>query len=129
MKILMTGSNGQLGRCLQDRVGAYEFEVVAVDRETVDISDELAVQAFAQQCQPDLLINAAAYTAVDKAESEADRAMQVNGAGAGYLAKACQWLNIPIIHISTDYVFDGTAVEFMHRHTLLPLLVCTVLLS
>ncbi|WP_257285702.1 sugar nucleotide-binding protein [Endozoicomonas sp. SESOKO1] len=70
MKILITGSNGQLGRCLQDRSGHYDFEVVAVDADKLDITDRSAVASFVHQHKPDLIINAAAYTAVDKAETE-----------------------------------------------------------
>ncbi|WP_067584340.1 dTDP-4-dehydrorhamnose reductase [Endozoicomonas ascidiicola] len=107
MKILITGSHGQLGRCLQDRVSQYDVDVVAADADVLDITDESAVAAFIHQQQPNLIINAAAYTAVDKAETERELAIQVNEVGPANLAKGCAELDIPIIHVSTDYVFDG----------------------
>ena len=78
MKILITGSNGQLGRCLQDRVGQFDFDVVAADADELDITDQSAVASFTHLNKPDLIINAAAYTAVDKAETERELAVQVN---------------------------------------------------
>ena len=110
MKILITGSNGQLGRCLQDRVSQYDFEVVPTDADVLDITQETAVSSFILQHKPDLIINAAAYTAVDKAETERELAIQVNEAGPANLAKMCAELDIPMIHVSTDYVFDGLGI-------------------
>lgn len=110
MKILITGSNGQLGRCLQDRTSHYDFKVVAVDADKLDITDQTAVASFVHQHKPDLIINAAAYTAVDKAETERELAVQVNEVGPGNLATLCAELDIPIIHVSTDYVFDGLGI-------------------
>jgi len=109
MKILITGSYGQLGRCLQDRLSSLEYEWVAVDRDTLDITDAIAVEHFIAHEHPNLIINAAAYTAVDKAESDIDAATSVNEIAPMLLAKACHAANIPLIHVSTDYVFDGQA--------------------
>jgi dTDP-4-dehydrorhamnose reductase len=111
MKLLITVANGQLGRCLQDRAQAYGFNVVAVSHEQLDISDKSAVDLFFSQFQPELVINAAAYTAVDKAEIEPNIAYEVNVTGPKNLAEACQLRNIPMFHISTDYVFDGSSTK------------------
>lgn len=111
MKLLITGANGQLGRCLQDRAQKYGFDVAAVTHEQLDITDKSAVDLFFSQWQPELVINAAAYTAVDKAETEPDIAYQVNVTGPKNLAEACQQRNIPMFHISTDYVFDGSGTK------------------
>lgn len=110
MKILITGSNGQLGRCLQDRVSQYDLEVIATDADTLDITNKTAIASFIYQHKPNLIINAAAYTAVDKAETERELAIQVNEVGPANLAKMCAELNIPILHVSTDYVFDGLGI-------------------
>ena len=107
MKILVTGCNGQLGRCLQDQARYFNFKLLAVDAHGLDITDQSAVELFIHQYKPKLVINAAAYTAVDKAESEYELAEKVNTVGPANLAKLCGELDIPIIHISTDYVFDG----------------------
>ena len=111
MKILVTGSNGQLGRCLQDRLIEYPFEVLALDHEDLDISVSSEVIRFCKAHDPDLIINAAAYTAVDKAEREPEQAAAVNAGGPKNLAEVCRMLDIPLIHISTDYVFDGAAIQ------------------
>lgn len=106
-KVLLTGANGQFGRCFQDR--AEGFELITACRDELDISDLSLVESFIRKVQPHAVVNAAAFTAVDKAESEKKRAHSVNAAGPEYLAKACERLQIPLIHISTDYVFDGKA--------------------
>lgn len=116
MKLLITGANGQLGRCLQDRAQGYGFDVAAVTHGQLDITDKSAVDLFFSQWQPELVINAAAYTAVDKAETETDIAYQVNVTGPKNLAEACQHSDIPMFHISTDYVFDGFATKPYKPH-------------
>lgn len=108
MKVLLTGANGQLGRCIQDRV-PKGMELIALTRTELDISAQADVIALCEKLKPDFIINAAAYTAVDKAEIEPDIAHAVNAQGPENLAYAAAKLDIPIIHISTDYVFDGTA--------------------
>ena len=110
MKILITGANGQLGRCLQDRV-TNDFIVNAVNSDILDITNKDALDEIFSNYSPNVVINAAAYTAVDKAEIEGVLSFQVNAKGPEYLAKRCASYNIPIIHVSTDYVFDGLAVE------------------
>lgn len=99
---LVTGANGQLGNELRLRLGERAWYV---DRDELDITDAEAVQAFVKGQSFDAIINCAAYTAVDKAESDADLAEKINVQGPENLAKT----GIPLIHISTDYVFDGTA--------------------
>jgi dTDP-4-dehydrorhamnose reductase len=108
MKVLVTGCHGQVGIELMALAKAYGHEVIGFDHDTLDITDEQAVQACMQKEQPDVLINAAAYTAVDKAEEDKSTAKAVNATAVGYLAQACKALDIPLVHISTDYVFDGS---------------------
>ena len=108
MKILVTGSNGQLGNELKELSGNYpEWEFIFTDVDTLDISDEKAVGLFFQQHQPGFLINCAAYTAVDKAETETQVALKINAVAPGILARITKTQKIGFIHISTDYVFDG----------------------
>ena len=106
-RILITGINGQLGQELQQTL-ASSAEVIGVAREKVDFSQPESLRQIIAEVKPDVAINSAAYTAVDKAESEFDVAMAVNGTAPGIIAEECQKLGIPLIHISTDYVFDGT---------------------
>ena len=106
MKILLTGADGQLGRCIQDRAG--EHQLIPLNRQALDITEEQAVLACIQQHRPDVLVNSAAYTNVDKAELEPELAFAVNRDGPANIAKACAQFDISLIHISTDYVFDGT---------------------
>lgn len=109
MKVLITGANGQVGReLLQNSLATkWALELVGFDRTALDITDYAQVKHTLEQEQPQVLINTAAYTAVDKAEQEVEQAYAINRDGPANLAKACKTLNIPLIHISTDYVFDG----------------------
>ncbi|MEQ9023519.1 MAG: dTDP-4-dehydrorhamnose reductase [Pseudomonadales bacterium] len=110
MKVLVTGSNGQLGRCLIDRLQLNSgFEFVALDKSRLDIGDAAQVDKTLNEVNPDVVINAAAYTAVDRAEEEPELAQRVNGQGAENLARSAARLDIALIHVSTDYVFDGKA--------------------
>ncbi|MGO3406072.1 dTDP-4-dehydrorhamnose reductase [Marinomonas sp.] len=111
MRILLTGKNGQLGRCFQDVLKNTSHELFAYDSTGLNISDAQQVKSVIHTMQPDIIVNAAAYTAVDKAEKEPEAAYLVNATGPGLLAKRAAELNIPLIHVSTDYVFDGEAVE------------------
>jgi len=106
-KILLTGKNGQIGWELQ-RTLAPLGEVTAVDRREMDLADPDSMRKVIREVRPDLIVNAAAYTAVDKAESEPDLAMAVNGIAPGIMAEEAKRLNATMIHYSTDYVFDGT---------------------
>ena len=107
-KILVTGANGQLGQCLQKISSQFEeFEFIFTDSETLDITIKEEVNDFFWQNAPDFCINAAAYTAVDLAETEVEKAFLVNADGTENLAEVCAENNAQFIHVSTDYVFDG----------------------
>lgn len=107
-KMWVTGANGQVGWEFMRRAEKFGVAAVGTERAELDITDERAVSARIEKGGFDVVVNAAAYTAVDKAESEPDRAYAVNRDGPAHLAAACARANIPLIHISTDYVFDGT---------------------
>lgn len=107
MKILLTGRDGQVGWELQ-RTLAPLGEVVALGRNALDLADGDAIRQAVRHLGPDLIVNAGAYTAVDRAEQEPERAMAVNGTAPGLLAEEAKRLGAAIIHYSTDYVFDGT---------------------
>lgn len=109
MKVLVTGGGGQLGRAMSRRARATGHEVVALDVEHLDVCDAPSIDGVLTGQQPDLVINAAAYTAVDKAETERERAFAVNELGASNLARACAAAGRRLLHVSTDYVFDGAA--------------------
>jgi dTDP-4-dehydrorhamnose reductase len=105
--ILVTGKNGQVGYELQ-RALMPIGSVVAVDRQIMDLADSDSIREVVAQIKPDVIVNAAAYTAVDKAESDQQAAMQINGIAPGILAEEAKKLNALLIHYSTDYVYDGT---------------------
>lgn len=105
-RILLTGKNGQVGFELQ-RSLAPLGEVVSVGSAECDLADAQSVRELVRQVQPTLIVNPAAYTAVDKAESEADRARAVNTVAPGVLGEEAHRLGSPVIHYSTDYVYDG----------------------
>jgi dTDP-4-dehydrorhamnose reductase len=106
MKVLIAGSAGQLGRALQATAPAGA-SILAPAEADFDLLDGEKVRATVEGSRPDLVINAAAYTAVDKAEGDADRAEAVNGTAAGALAAAAQAVGARFVHVSTDFVFDG----------------------
>ena len=106
MRIAVTGSKGQVATSLIERAGP-ETEVVALGRPAFELTDRAAVLAGLEAARPDVVVNAAAYTAVDKAEAEEAAAVRVNGDGAGHVAEAAARLGVPLLHLSTDYVFDG----------------------
>jgi len=110
MKILLTGKNGQVGFKLAKKLSALG-EVIATDHEELDLANPQAIRQFVDQVKPDIIINPAAYTAVDKAESEPEIAYQINTLAPEVLAEKAAELNIPLIHFSTDYVFDGLKKE------------------
>jgi dTDP-4-dehydrorhamnose reductase len=108
VKVLVSGREGQLARGLLEAAdGAGEVQVVAIGRPELDLADAKSVAAVVAHQRPDVVVNAAAYTAVDNAETEPAVARAVNALGAEHVAGACAAHSIPIIHISTDYVFDG----------------------
>ncbi|HEV7326593.1 MAG TPA: dTDP-4-dehydrorhamnose reductase [Bosea sp. (in: a-proteobacteria)] len=106
MRVVVTGWTGQVVRAMLERVPAG-VEVVALRRPELDLALPKTVAPALRAARPDVIVNAAAYTAVDQAESEADLAMRINGQAAGEAARAAAVLGIPAIQISTDYVFDG----------------------
>jgi dTDP-4-dehydrorhamnose reductase len=106
MRVAITGSKGQAATSLLERAGP-KLEVIAIGRPEFDLTDRAAVLAGLEAARPDIIVNAAAYTAVDKAEAEEALALRVNGEGAGHVAEAAQRLGVPLLHLSTDYVFDG----------------------
>ena len=106
LRILITGGSGQVGHCLKAQLeGCAELSVP--DSSALNIADRRSVQQAVATFRPDYIINAAAYTAVDKAESDAERAFAVNRDGARHLAEAAEAAGAAMLHISTDYVFDG----------------------
>ncbi|MDU2733627.1 MAG: dTDP-4-dehydrorhamnose reductase [Mixta calida] len=107
MRILLTGAYGQLGRCLLDRFPA-DWVMLACGSAELDITDRAAVERIVRRFRPQVIMNAAAYTAVDKAEIDRIRAMKINAIGPENLARAAREVGAQLIHISTDYVFDGS---------------------
>jgi dTDP-4-dehydrorhamnose reductase len=105
VRILLTGAGGQLGRDLQETLKGYDLR--ALDHGGLDVADREAVLRSVQQARPDWIINAAAFNDVDGAETMTKAAFAVNGAGPGHLAEAAAVVGASIVHISTDYVFDG----------------------
>ena len=109
MRIFVVGRSGQVAQSLLEVGEATRHEVIAAGRPDLDLADPGSIGPAIANAAPDVVINAAAYTAVDKAETEREAAFRVNGEGPGRLAEACCQLDIPIVHISTDYVFDGSS--------------------
>jgi len=112
MKIAVTGKTGQVALALSERASGAEragsgAEVALLGRPELDLAAPASIAAAIAAVRPDVVVNAAAYTAVDQAETQRDTAFAVNGAGAGAVAAAAWALGVPLIHISTDYVFDG----------------------
>lgn len=107
MRLAVTGSKGQVASALLERAGPG-IEIVALARPAVPLEDRARVLAAVAAAQPDAIVNAAAYTAVDKAETEEAAAFAVNAEGAGHVAEAAARIGAPLLHLSTDYVFDGT---------------------
>src|SRR5262245_21390077 len=106
-RVLLIGKNGQVGWELR-RTLAPMSRVTAIDFPQVDLANADSIRNWVRDAQPEVVINAAAYTAVDKAESEPERAMQINGTAPGILAEAAKKRGALLLHYSTDYVFDGT---------------------
>lgn len=112
-KVLITGDGGQLAWELR-QTQPSTLECYFYGLEQLDITDSVQVEQVINDINPDIVINAAAYTAVDKAESDQDMAFAVNDLGSEYLAKACKAVNAKLVHISTDFVFDGSQTTPYH---------------
>lgn len=107
MKILVTGAKGQLGSEIRELSSSSDYRFEFIDQEELDLTDLDSIESFLRQSNPDSIINCAAYTAVDKAEDEPEIAQKINAGAPGKIAQFCQKNNTRLIHISTDYVFDG----------------------
>ena len=112
-KILLTGANGQVGHALKTKLVAYEM--FALSREQLDLTKVHDIRRIVRDIKPDLIINPAAYTAVDKAESESDLTFAINATAVQILAEEAARLNAALIHFSTDYVYDGTKTGFYNE--------------
>ncbi|MFZ5788485.1 MAG: dTDP-4-dehydrorhamnose reductase [Acidobacteriota bacterium] len=109
MKLLVTGSRGQLGRAMGRAAAARGLVFVGVDLPEFDVTDAAAVAETVALARPDVIVNCAAYTAVDAAEDDEARATEVNGTAVGHLARSADQVGALLVQVSTDYVFDGTA--------------------
>lgn len=107
MKVLITGRNGQVAQALLSSLAGLG-ELTCLGRAELDLADVQAIRQRVRTLRPDLIINAAAYTAVDQAETDADNAFAINAVAPGVLAEEAKALGVPLIHYSTDYVFDGS---------------------
>jgi dTDP-4-dehydrorhamnose reductase len=108
LRLVVTGSQGQVARALQERGPHSNVEIVALGRPDLDLLRPEAIFAALGAARPDVVVSAAAYTAVDLAETQPAEAQAINAVGAGEVARAAARLRAPIVHLSTDYVFDGT---------------------
>jgi len=109
MKILVIGSKGQLGCCISDQLSNTNYEVIFSSRTEIDIANFLVTKASIKDLNPTIVINASAYTAVDKAEDNQQEAEKINHLAVANIASTCSEIGCWLIHISTDYVFDGAA--------------------
>ena len=107
IKLLIVGAQGQVGSCLREQASAQGWQILAVDRAELDITDPVAVPRLIADWQPQVILNAAAHTAVDKAESDVDASYAINRDGPAHLAAAAEAIGAVLLHISTDYVFAG----------------------
>ena len=114
-RIMLLGASGQVGQAIRAEPLPIDWELAAYSRAECDITDHRAVQKAIQTFKPDLVVNAAAMTAVDKCETEQDQAVAANFEGPANLAAQCSAIDAPLIHISTDYVFDGDDGEVPYK--------------
>ncbi|MCW3796681.1 dTDP-4-dehydrorhamnose reductase [Sphingomonas sp. BN140010] len=112
MRVVVTGAKGQVAASLAELAPEVGHELVAIGRPELELGGErLAIALALERARPDVIVSAAAYTAVDRAEAEPDLAFAVNARGAGSVAAAAAALGVPLVHLSTDYVFDGRKLE------------------
>lgn len=111
MRILVSGAEGQVGRALTQVGTEKNMELISLGRNELDVTDPFSINSAFKKYTPDLLINASAYTDVDKSETESELAYLINKDAVAYLANECLKASIPMFHISTDYVFDGSKHE------------------
>lgn len=116
MKILVTGANGQVGHALREQLAKTAWDFVALTRAELDISNSVVVEEAITKFQPDIIINAAAYTTVDKAENDQDNAFRINRDGPANLARASASIGAALFHISTDYVYSGESDRPYHEN-------------
>jgi dTDP-4-dehydrorhamnose reductase len=109
MNVLVLGAGGQLGCCLADQLASTDYSVTLASRSDIDIADLVSAKEKITGLKPDVVINASAYTAVDNAETEVEQADLVNNLAVGNMAQVCAEIGAVLIHVSTDYVFDGQA--------------------
>jgi dTDP-4-dehydrorhamnose reductase len=121
LRLAVTGREGQVVRALREAAVSHGVTVIALGRPGLDLERPDDIAAVIAGARPDAVVNAAAFTAVDLAETEPERAMTINGTGAGAVAAAAKALNVPVIQLSTDYVFDGTkATPYIESDLALP---------
>ena len=113
MKVLVTGASGQVGWELQNQASLYDYDLYALDRKSLDITNVKKINEQVMKYHPDIIINTAAYTSVDLAEKEDSLAYEINCIGPEKLAGVCKKMSIILVHISTDYVFNGNKVYFV----------------
>lgn len=106
MRILVTGRQGQVASCLAEQVGSHELVFAA--RPEFDLADPASIERMIAEVRPELIFSVAAYTAVDKAEDEPELAIAINGTAPGVIGRAAAAIDAPVVHLSTDYVFDGS---------------------
>ncbi|MBB4640097.1 dTDP-4-dehydrorhamnose reductase [Rhizorhapis suberifaciens] len=111
MRIAVTGSRGQVVQSLMERARVAGDQIISLGRPLLDLTDPAPILPALERSQPDIIVSAAAYTAVDRAEADVEAAYAVNAMGAGAVAQAAGALEVPLIHLSTDYVFNGRKVE------------------
>ena len=107
MKILVIGAEGQLGKCLQEKLKRNQHDLIFCSKNELDITDTKSTEAKIKSLKPEIIINSAAYTFVDKAEKEKQKNNLINNISVGFIANLTKKINATLIHISTDYVFDG----------------------
>lgn len=112
MKVLITGVKGQLGYAIAKHCIQCGYDYLGVDRDECDITDEAKVKSVISDYHPDIIVHCAAYTAVDKAESDKELCYKINVLGTMYIAQACKSIDAKLVYFSTDYVFSGEGTEF-----------------